>query len=1389
MKNVFSLLLALCFSAASIAQTMTPTKGKEFWIGFMKNYEDQGDAQESLDIFVASNQNTTGTISIPGQGYSQSFTVNANVTTTLTLDNALAEIYSDQLIEEKGVLIETEDTVAVFAINFNDFTADATKVLPIQALGTEYMIASYHGLVGFSYNSEFVVVATDDGTEIEITPSANTSGGNLAGVPFTVQLQQGQAYQVRAADSSGDFTGTLIKGTVTSGDCRAFAVFSGVDCANIPAGCSYCDHIYEQNFPVESWGTEYYITPLGNATQYTYRILAYEDNTTVSVDGGSSITLNSGEWDEFNAVSGAHCLIADRAVSVIQYMEGASCAVVGDPAMLILNDASQKIDNITFATVTSTIITSHRLTVIIESGDIGNLTLDGIVVDPALFQDFPSCPSHVWANLNLTEGSHVLDAPGNGVTAYVSGTGDAESYAYSVGSFSPAPPIAIDEAYCTSDQVILEISQNYSNPYWYNYTQPDDTLSTGYQFVINPPIQNGIYVGVSSNNASGCEEESYFSVEVPLPPDVIVEQNATQICQYQSVQLNTIVYPSDAVYYYSWSPTAGLDNPYIANPIATPLETTTYTVTVTTPTECATNSASTTSIIVEDGTITLFDALPEESQFCLGEEVQLETLIQKEVFSENFDPGISWGLWDAIDNGTEDDVCGSVDGYALYFNGGSPRRASTIGLDVTLGGAIHFSLKIANETAPCDNAEPGDNIVLSYSTNGGGIWTPIQTFYESAYPDFLSVSAEIPAGAQTSNTMFRWEQVGAYAVGQDNWVIDNIYIGVNDPSGFDFEWSPSNGLSADDIGNPVASPTQSGWYYVETTDPLNSCVYTDSLFIDVGQSFELEMTPDTALCDIQGISIYANPSVNGNYDFTWSPNTNIVGLNSQNPNVTPQETTTYSVVVTSDQGCSETGEVEIAVSNLLDLFASVSDSSICSGEIVQLEAEVSGNANDIEFSWSPGNWISNPNAAITEAEPLENVTYTVTATHVESGCQLTEDVNITVLEFFSVMLDTQDTSLCITDGLELTASASTNAPLTWSWQPTNILTVNNLPVTQVNENTSAEIIVTATNASGCQASDTANVVLIVETTDLGPDTGFCEDEFINLSAGWPDNYSFLWSNGQLSPSISVNTPGTYWVQVTSPGGCTSEDEIDLTMFTYPIVDLGIDQSFCEGEVVLLDAGNSGLNFLWNTEETTQEVSVTSSNIYTVTVDNGYCFTTDDISIIFTPLPQNEIPEDIVFCFGIPPYFVSLDAGNAGSTFLWDDGSTNPLLDISSPGLHSVEVTTPFGCVDVFYTNISESCDGSIYIPNSFTPNGDGINDVFFVYGENIERFNIAIYNRWGELIFTSIDPSVPWLGERRDGDQYVQNDVYSYRVTYQLKDVDNKLSEEFIAKGHITVHR
>ena len=128
--SVFASLFLLTLSAPLVAQQATQTKGTEFWAGFMENYViEPGD---QLYIYISSSVNTTGLVEVPGQGWSQPFTVTAYQTTTVIVPNNVAEHYNNQIIDNKGVRITTADTSSVYSINFNQYTADGARILPIQ---------------------------------------------------------------------------------------------------------------------------------------------------------------------------------------------------------------------------------------------------------------------------------------------------------------------------------------------------------------------------------------------------------------------------------------------------------------------------------------------------------------------------------------------------------------------------------------------------------------------------------------------------------------------------------------------------------------------------------------------------------------------------------------------------------------------------------------------------------------------------------------------------------------------------------------------------------------------------------------------------------------------------------------------------------------------------------------------------------------------------------------------------------------------------------------------------------------------------------------------------------------------------------------------------------
>jgi gliding motility-associated-like protein len=1524
-------LLFCCILSSSLAlgQGAIPTKGKEFWVGFLQNWESIPSENEQLNLFITSDQNTTGTVEVPGQGWSQNFTITANQTTTVTIPNGIAEHFTSEVVESKGVYIETQDTVAVFAINFQAYTADGTKVLPIQSLGTEYRVVSYRSVQSsVSNGTELLVVATEDGTEVEIIPTVNTLGGNPAGVPFTVQLDRGESYQVKSADESLDITGTVVRGTEASGDCRPFAVFSGTVCARVPYACTACDHIFEQNFPSNTWGTEYVVVPFNFTSQHTFRILANEDNTAVTVNNGAPFILNAGQFQEYNSVTNVRCVSADKGVCVVQYMEGVSCASSGDPAMMILNSADQKISDITFSTVTSNVITNHSLTVIVSSTDVGTVSLDGAIIPVANFTTIGSCTEFAFAHVTLTPGSHTLQAP-NGFTAYVYGTGSAESYAYSVGSFTPAPPIVVEEAFCTNNAVTMAVEGGLTNVYWYAQSNPDEILGFGNPFILEPPYATDIYVGVGDQFLSGCVIESLFSVENPDPIVVSVTQSATEICQFQSVQLNAISNPASGAYTYTWTPAAGLDNPNIANPIATPMSTTTYSVLVSTLTGCSNGVGVAEPIEVSGGNVTGFDIVASAPGICFGESLDLDLDIEAVVFEDDFDPGISWGLWSNITNGNQSAACGSVNGNALYFNGIGGRSATTNAINLINGGTIFFALKIGADVAPCDNADPGEDVVLEYATAGSlGPWTLLQTFNEAAYPDFTNISVNVPPAAQTAATHFRWRQLANSGNNQDNWALDNIQIGALNTEAIAFAWSPSNVLDDPTSQNPTATPIEDTMFYATFTDLQTGCAYSDSVFVTVTPEINLALTPDTVVCGPSGIALEAIPDFVDNYTYSWT-GANLSNSAIANPIANPTVTTTYSVTVTSTNGCTVGGEVEVVVSDLNNLQASASETLICVGQEVALEAIIDSDS-PVSIEWSPSTDLVDANSAFTTATPVASVTYSITVTDLITGCVLSDAFDIEVSQAFTIDAG-EDLDLCVTQGHVLNVTTDSNEPLTWSWTNAQVLSSGAVQTPTIAVPGTYTFTVSAATLAGCTASDDVVITQIFEGFGLGPDVTVCEGESVVIDAGFDDGsihawstgettpsidvtqngtysveitstegcvvndvinvdflpiptpnlgddpglcvgevftltpgavgasyawstgstapqinvvnsgvYSvivtnaagcsesaeielvfqplpttnlpstvtvcedevvtldpagdgttFAWSTGQQTPTIQVSTSGTYSVVITSGFGCVSTDETEVTMVAYPIVNLGPDAALCLGESFAISSGQPDLNHLWSTGEVESEITVSQSGIYTVTVDNDYCFISDEVTVVFNLLPANPMFPDTSYCFEMPPYEAVLNALNPGSTFLWEDGSTNQLRTISSEGLYSVTVTTPFGCALTFDYYAVELCPGyTLYIPNAFTPDQDGINDVFRVVGLSIEEFEMSIWNRWGEKIWETTNINEPWDGSYKNREHYVEAENYVYVVRFTYRDeVTDIVSEWQELTGFVTLIR
>ena len=331
--------------------------------------------------------------------------------------------------------VTAEQEVTVYAVLDAQFSSDAYLGLPVDAVGTDYLVLAYP--TGSSFGgreSQFEVVATEDSTTVTITPSIDAAG-HLAGVPFDVLLDEGQTYRLAAGSFVG-FTG--LTGTEVVAD-KPVSLLSGHPTAFVPVQTGFGDHIVEQLPSTDTWGRQFVTVPL--ATRIggdTFRLLASVDNTTLQINGATVATLNRGEVHE-QIIEGAAEVTADQPILVAQFSNGSTFdGVSADPMMMLITPHEQFRSEYTISTP-NTGFTAHFVNLVVASDDVATIILDGTPIAAALFSPIGTS-GFSSAQVAITSGQHrlVSSAP---FGTFVYGFGDFDSYGYPGGT--SLAPIAL----------------------------------------------------------------------------------------------------------------------------------------------------------------------------------------------------------------------------------------------------------------------------------------------------------------------------------------------------------------------------------------------------------------------------------------------------------------------------------------------------------------------------------------------------------------------------------------------------------------------------------------------------------------------------------------------------------------------------------------------------------------------------------------------------------------------------------------------------------------------------------------------------------------------------------------------------------------------------------
>lgn len=526
------------------------------------------------------------------------------------------------------------------------------------------------------------------------------------------------------------------------------------------------------------------------------------------------------------------------------------------------------------------------------------------------------------------------------------------------------------------------------------------------------------------------------------------------------------------------------------------------------------------------------------------------------------------------------------------------------------------------------------------------------------------------------------------------------------------------------------------------------------------------------LCDGGSVELSAPDELN---EILWWPE----GITTSTLEVT--EPGIYILLGANDIGCQQQSSIEVFAENTV--APSLEEITPCLGDDFTLD---SNSPVDVIWSLDPlGEMILGENSTL-EFEDFDTPTGVYVQT-VDQNCGVLSDY--LYIDVLNIQLSIGDTSLCLPSTLNLVAGTDFLGDVEWSWSPSILLTDPLESETGILTDESLTVTVTGVDEFGCVVEAQAEITQHIENTDLGSDIHQCEDETALLDTGWPEDYTIEWSTGATTSAIEITESGLYSVEVTSPDGCYSEDEIELTVHTYPEFDLGAIAYACQGEFVQLNTGLEGWNTLWSSGDETSWIYVIQSGVYFVEVNDGFCFASDQVEVIFNPVPNVHLPQDTTICFAMPPYEAELNLGDPEGTLVWSTGQTDPIITISNPGIYTASIYNDHGCGGEYEVEVIDECFGTLYIPNSFTPDGDGHNDVWQAYGENLNYLYIQIFNRWGEVIFEITDVEQAWQGQYRDGDHLVPDGIYPFRAEYALNDLYGSGIKEEILHGHISLIR
>ena len=888
-----------------------------------------------------------------------------------------------------------------------------------------------------------------------------------------------------------------------------------------------------------------------------------------------------------------------------------------------------------------------------------------------------------------------------------------------------------------------------------NSSSPAGTTPTSSSTVVSV---GGTYLLVVTDPSSGCKDSATVVVnQSGTPPNLTLNPPATLSCTNTSVTLTASSTTSGVTYAWSGGGTGATKNVTTPGP---------YTVTAT-----ASGCTATASVTVSQNiTAPNVSITPPGSLSCSVSSITLT--------ASSTTGGVSYA-WSGGGTATTKTIT-TIGAYSVTVTDSSNGCTSSSSVTVTGTSGQNAG---PDQTVSC---YPSNNSATMAAT-GAGTWAA-----ESGNPGTAVItSTTLPTTTITSYSTagtfyFIWasgacaDTVAVLVQTKPDAGTDQIVRCATLPGGTATMAATGSGTWSAQTGNPgsatiinttgpsttITAFSAAGLYNFIWTN--SGCSDTASVLVTAAPTLSPSVVNIT--CTNPTGIIYANANGIGPFTYQWSNTTTADSL------VTTLPGTLYTLTVTDQTTCTATVSDSVSTLGVTLAYAdSVTDES-CVGNDGKIILYVSPTGN-YTYTWSvPG--------ATDSITGLTGGTYYVTVSNAQ-GCQITASIIVGTNGRPAAPSITAGgpTSFCQGDSVVLTSSATTGN--TWS----NGATAQSITVLASGSYTVTQTLGTCTGPPSAATVVTVNPIPAAPVITASGPVSFCQGDSVTLTSSLANGN--LWSDGETTSSIVVHAAGSYTVYDTQ-NGCASPVSapviVTLTASPQPAI-VPSALFICADSSVTLDATTIPASaYLWSTNATTPTISVSSPGTYQVTVTANGCSGTNSITLNSIPqLGTLFLNDTTSLCFGDS---LTLNATTLNATsYMWSGAisSSSPVVTVSTAGLYSVTVSNSCGSLDRSTLVTIYDCQCNIVMPNAFTPNGDGSNDLYGpVFNcDNPKSLLMQIFNRWGEKVYETSDLYGQWDGKYKETDQ--APGVYVFYL--EFIGLQNNLERSYKLMGSLTLMR